>query len=86
MPAVGRLLHRVKERCCRWLLQTQDRLGSGDFTLKHEFLAIMLCVHRPTVTLVLGKLQRAAIISSSYERIRVLKHASSKKPRANVTK
>jgi hypothetical protein len=66
-------LHGVKERCCRWLLQTQDRVGSRDLLLKHEFLAIMLGVHRPTVTLVLGTLQRAGLISSRYGRIRVLK-------------
>jgi CRP-like cAMP-binding protein len=66
-------LHGVKQRCCRWLLQTQDRVGSKEFLLKHEFLAIMLGVHRPTVTLVIGALQRAGLISSRYGRIRVLK-------------
>jgi len=24
-------LHDVKQRCCRWLLQTQDRVGSREF-------------------------------------------------------
>jgi CRP-like cAMP-binding protein len=66
-------LHDVKQRCCRWLLQTQDRVGSSDFLLKHEFLAIMLGVHRPTVSLVMGRLQRLGLISSRYGRIRVLK-------------
>ena len=65
-------LHGVKERCCRWLLQTQDRVGSDEFLLKHEFLAIMLGVHRPTVTLVMGALQDAGLISNTYGRIRVL--------------
>jgi CRP-like cAMP-binding protein len=66
-------LHNVKQRCCRWLLQTQDRVGSREFLLKQEFLAIMLGVHRPTVTLVIGTLQDAGLISSRYGRIRVLK-------------
>jgi CRP-like cAMP-binding protein len=66
-------LHDVKQRCCRWLLQTQDRVGTRNFVLKHEFLAIMLGVHRPTVTLVMGRLQRSGLISSRYGRIRVLK-------------
>src|SRR6185436_14512868 len=57
-------LHDLDERCCRWLLQTQDRVGSDEFLLKHEFLAIMLGVQRPTVTLVLGALQRAGLIST----------------------
>jgi len=66
-------LHGVKQRCCRWLLQTQDRVGSGEFLLKQEFLAIMLGVQRPTVTLVIGTLQDAGLITSRYGRIRVLK-------------
>jgi CRP-like cAMP-binding protein len=65
-------LHQAEERCCRWLLQTQDRLGNDEFLLKHEFLAIMLGVARPTVTLVLGTLQKAGLIANHYGRIRVL--------------
>lgn len=66
-------LHDVKQRCCRWLLQTQDRVGSAEFLLKQEFLAIMLGVHRPTVTLVMGELQDSGLITSRYGHIRVLK-------------
>jgi CRP-like cAMP-binding protein len=66
-------LHGVKQRCCRWLLQTQDRVGSSEFLLKQDFLAIMLGVHRPTVTLVMGTLQDAGLITSKYGHIRVLK-------------
>ena len=66
-------LHDVKQRCSRWLLQTQDRVGADEFVLKQEFLAIMLGVHRPTVTLVLGSLQDGGLITSRYGRIRVLK-------------
>ena len=66
-------LHVVKQRCCRWLLETQDRVGSSEFLLKQEFLAIMLGVQRPTVTLVVGTLQDAGLITSKYGRIRVLK-------------
>jgi hypothetical protein len=65
-------LHGVKQRCCRWLLQTQDRVGSSEFLLKQDFLAIMLGVQRPTVTLVIGTLQDAGLISTKYGRIRVL--------------
>lgn len=66
-------LHGVKQRCCRWLLQTQDRVGASEFLLKQDFLAIMLGVQRPTVTLVIGTLQDAGLITSKYGRIRVLK-------------
>jgi CRP-like cAMP-binding protein len=66
-------LHDVTQRCCRWLLQTEDRVESVDFLLKHEFLAIMLGVRRPTVTVVMGRLQQSGLVSSRYGRIRVLK-------------
>jgi hypothetical protein len=65
-------LHNVKQRCCRWLLQTQDRVGSREFLLKQECLAIMLGVHRPTVTLGMGTLQDGGLITSRYGRVRVL--------------
>ena len=66
-------LHSVTQRCCRWLLQTQDRVGATEFLLKQEFLAIMLGVQRPTVTLVMGTLQDSGLITTRYGRIRVLK-------------
>ena len=66
-------LHGVQQRCCRWLLQTQDRVGSSEFLLKQEFLAIMLGVQRPTVTLVMGTLRDGGLIRIRYGRIRVLK-------------
>jgi CRP-like cAMP-binding protein len=66
-------LHDVQQRCCRWLLETEDRVGTKEFGLKHEFLAVMLGVHRPTVTLVIGRLQHLGVISSRYGRIHVLK-------------
>jgi CRP-like cAMP-binding protein len=66
------VLHRLEQRCCRWLLQTHDRVASDEFQLKHEFLAIMLGTTRPTVTVVMGVLQKRGIISTRYGRIRVL--------------
>ena len=35
-------LHRLEQRCCRWLLMTRDRMPSGDFLLTQEFLGMML--------------------------------------------
>jgi CRP-like cAMP-binding protein len=43
-------LHKVEQRCCRWLLMTRDRMPSGDFLLTHELLGMMLGVRRTTVT------------------------------------
>lgn len=55
-------LHRVEQRCCRWLLMTRDRMPSGEFLLTHEFLGMMLGVRRTTVTDVMGGLQKAGLI------------------------
>lgn len=65
-------LHDVTQRACRWLLQTRDRVDDDTFALKQEFLAVMLGVQRPTVTVVLGGLQRDGLISSRYGRIQIL--------------
>ena len=55
-------LHRVEQRCCRWLLMTRDRMPSGDFLLTHEFLGMMLGVRRTTVTEAMGALQKVGLI------------------------
>jgi hypothetical protein len=43
-------VHSVQQRMCRWLLTTHDRVGSSEFHLTQEFLAQMLGVRRPSVT------------------------------------
>jgi CRP-like cAMP-binding protein len=55
-------LHSIEERCARWLLLTHDRVGSNDFPITQEFLAQMLGVRRPSVTVVAGILQQAGFI------------------------
>ncbi|MCA1453088.1 Crp/Fnr family transcriptional regulator [Bradyrhizobium sp. BRP22] len=59
-------LHEVQERCARWLLQTHDRVEGDNFPLTQEFLSQMLGVHRPTVSVAAGVLQKAGLIE--YER------------------
>ena len=65
-------LHSAEERCCRWLLMTHDRIGQDEFPLTHEFLAIMLGVRRPTVTLVMAELARAGIVSHVRGHVRIV--------------
>ena len=62
-------LHRLVQRCCRWLLTSRDRVGSNDLRLTHEFLAIMLGARRASVTEVLGPLQDAGLVESKRGRI-----------------
>lgn len=59
-------LHAAEQRCCRWLLMTRDRVGSDELKLTHEFLAIMLGIRRPTVTIVLGTLEKAGLIANGH--------------------
>ena len=56
-------LHPIEERCARWLLLTQDRVGPDTFPLSHEFLGYMLGVRRASVTIAMGTLQRAGLIT-----------------------
>jgi CRP-like cAMP-binding protein len=65
-------LHSVEERCSRWLLMTQDRVDSNELHLTHEFLGFMLGVRRPTVSLVLGTLGKAGLISNGTKKITVV--------------
>ena len=65
-------LHEVQERCARWLLQTHDRVLSDSFPLTHEFLSQMLGVHRPTVTVAAGILQKAGLVEYSRGTITIL--------------
>jgi len=55
-------VHSVEARCCRWILSTHDRVGQDDLPLTHEFLAQMLGVQRPSVSIVTRTLQSAGLI------------------------
>jgi len=55
-------LHSLEERCARWLLMTHDRVGRDEFALTHEFLAEMLGVRRPSVSIAAKSLQDAGCI------------------------
>ena len=65
-------LHGVDARLCRWLLLTQDRLGSDVLPLTQEHLSIMLGVQRTTVTAAALTLQSRGSIAYSRGKIRVL--------------
>jgi CRP-like cAMP-binding protein len=58
-------LHPIEQRCARWLLMTWDRVHSDHFPLTQEFLAQMLGVRRPSVSVVANLLQRAGLIRYS---------------------
>jgi CRP-like cAMP-binding protein len=55
-------LHPTEQRLCRWLLLLHDRAGEDTLRLTQEFLAEMLGVYRPTITLVARNLRAAGLI------------------------
>ena len=55
-------LHNIEQRFARWMLMTHDRVDSDSFNLTQEFIADMLGVHRPSVSLVAGSFQKAGFI------------------------
>ncbi len=56
-------LHSVTERCARWLLLTAARVGQLDFRLTQEFLAVMLGIRRPSVSLAAETMRKQGLIS-----------------------
>jgi CRP-like cAMP-binding protein len=65
-------LHEVNERLSRWLLMSQDRVGSSALPLTQEFLAQMLGTRRSSVTVAAGALQKAGLIRYARGSVTVL--------------
>ncbi len=65
-------LHDLDQRLARWLLLTQDRVGSGLLRITHDFLANMLGTDRPSVSLAAGALQKKRVIEYTHGAVRVL--------------
>lgn len=64
--------HSVEARMCRWLLRMRDLGGSDDLTLTQDFIAQMLGVRRPSVSIVANTLQKAGFITYRRGNIRIL--------------
>ena len=68
--------HSLRQRCCRWLLMTHDRMTSDQFLLTQEFLAMMLGVQRSGVSAAAGALQRTGIIRYNRGNVTIVDRAS----------
>jgi CRP-like cAMP-binding protein len=55
-------IHNLEQRLARWLLMAHDRVEGDELPLTQEFIAQMLGVRRPGVTIVAGILQSAGLI------------------------
>jgi len=65
-------LHGLEQRLARWLLLTQDRVGSGLLRITHDFLATMLGTDRPSVSLAAAGLLKKRVIEYSHGAVRIL--------------
>jgi CRP-like cAMP-binding protein len=65
-------LHLLEQRCARWLLACHDRAGADSFPMTQEFLALMLGVQRPGVTLAARSLREHGLITYNHGTISVL--------------
>lgn len=63
--------HSIQQRLSGWLLMLHDRTGTDELPLTHEFLAQMLGVGRPSVTLITAILQQSGLIRQSRGRITI---------------
>lgn len=65
----------VSQRLARWLLMAHDRLDGDRIPLTHEFLATMLAVRRPGVTVALGDLERQGLVAGERGSLTLLDRA-----------
>jgi CRP-like cAMP-binding protein len=64
-------LHRVEQRCARWLLMTYDRIGRLSFPMTQERLSVMLGAGRPTVTSTIATLRDAGCLTNGRGQVRI---------------
>lgn len=65
-------LHTIDERLCRWLKMTHNRVRRNTFAMRQEFMAQMLGVHRPSVSVAANILQKAGLIRYSRGQMEIL--------------
>jgi CRP-like cAMP-binding protein len=69
----------IPERLARWLLMARDRVEGDGIELTHEFLATMLGVNRPGVTVALREFERRGLIDGRRGVITILDRSALEK-------
>jgi CRP-like cAMP-binding protein len=70
---------KIEERLARWLLMAADRADNAELPLTHEFLAMMLSVRRPGVTVAVQELESRGVIGANRGRIVIIDRAELEK-------
>ncbi|WP_414464661.1 Crp/Fnr family transcriptional regulator [Hyphomicrobium sp. DY-1] len=65
-------LHKLEQRCCRWLLTAHDSARADHFQLTHEFLAMTLGVQRASISLTALTLQQEGYIQYKRGQITII--------------
>ena len=62
-------LHKLQERCARWMLTTLDRVDGGQFYITKEFLSQLLGTSRPMVSVTVAVFEKAGILNVEGRRV-----------------
>jgi len=68
-------LHRLDQRAARWLLQVDDRVDEAPFRVTQEFLAQMIGVQRPALSLAMRQFKDAGLVSYARGQITIADRA-----------
>ena len=55
-------IHRLDQRAARWLLQVDDRVDEAPFEVTQEFLAQMIGVQRPALSVAMRQFKDAGLV------------------------
>jgi CRP-like cAMP-binding protein len=55
-------MHRLDQRAARWLLQVDDRVDEAPFNVTQEFMAQMVGVQRPALSVAMRQFKDAGLV------------------------
>lgn len=67
-------MHRLDQRAARWLLQVDERVDEKPFRVTQEFLAQMIGVQRPGLSIVMRQFKDAGLVQYSRGQISIADH------------
>jgi CRP-like cAMP-binding protein len=67
-------MHRLDQRAARWLLQVDERVDEKPFQVTHEFLAQMIGVRRPGLSVVMRQFKDAGLVNYARGQISIADH------------